>query len=118
MFKRKLSIGACTLAMPLYFIVKNRNTIYKGSKLVREFYIKELIARSFMGFFLGIGVSIFFYGAGPLSKEDAINNERRSDGKASINGKEVEKTSLEYSVGQKKKYFSKTDYLPGKIREE
>ncbi len=61
-FKRKVCIATSTAALPTYYLIKNRNTIYKGSKIVREFYIKELVARSFLGFFLGVGLSIYLYG--------------------------------------------------------
>lgn len=88
-------------------------TIYKGSKLVREFYIKELVARSLFGFVIGIAASAYLYGAGPVTKQAIIGKD-----KAEVNGKEVEKASLEYSVAQKKKFKQRSDFLPGKIRDE
>jgi hypothetical protein len=118
MTKRRLCIGSLTVATPLYYLLKHRNDIFRASKLVREFHLKELVARSVMGFFLGVGVSIYFYGAGPLSKEAAIESELRAEGKAQVDGREVEKTSLEYSVEQKRKFVKKTDFLPGKIRDD
>ena len=67
MLKRKLCIGAFALGLPLYFVLKNRNAIYKGTKLVREFYVKELVARALMGSLLGVAVSIYIYGVGPVN---------------------------------------------------
>ena len=60
--KRRLCIGATTLSLPLYYLLKNRNAIYKGSKLLREFYFKELLVRSILGFALGVGLSLYLYG--------------------------------------------------------
>lgn len=113
LFKRKLCIGFFTAAIPTYFLLKNRNNIYKGSKLVREFYVKELFARSAMGFFLGVAVSAYFYGMGPVSKKAILGKD-----KAEIDGKEVEKSSLEYSIAQKKKFIKNNEFLPGKIRDD
>ena len=118
MAKRRMCIGSFTVATPLYYLVKNRNNIFKATKIVREFYFKEVIARTFMGFFLGVGASIYFYGVGALSKEAERENELRAEGKASVGGLEVEKTSLEYSIQQKQKFIKKTDFLPGKIRDD
>jgi len=114
LFKRKLVIGGCTLLMPGYYLFKNRNTFYKGSKLVKEFYLKELVARSVMGFFIGVAVSAYFYGAGPSTKKAVLGEED----KIQIDGKEVEKTSLEYAIAQKKRFHKKNDFLPGKIRDD
>ena len=113
LFKRKLCIGFFTAALPSYYLIKNRMTIYKGSKLVREFYVKELFARSAMGFILGVAASAYFYGAGPVSKQAIMGKD-----KAEVDGKEVEKTSLEYSIAQKKKFIKNNEFLPGKIRDE
>ena len=115
MFKRKLCIGACTAGLPLFYMVKNRNNIYKSTQIMREFYLKELVARSVLGFFVGVGVSIYFYGAGPVSKP--AEGELK-DGKAEVNGRQVDQQSLEYSVAQKKKFLRKGDFLPGKIRDD
>ena len=91
--KRKLCIGFFTALLPSYYLIKNRMTIYKGSKLVREFYIKELVARSLFGFVIGIAASAYLYGAGPVTKQAIMGKH-----KAEVDGKEVEKSSLEYSV--------------------
>jgi hypothetical protein len=99
--------------MPTYFLFKNRMTIYKGSKLVREFYIKELFARTAMGFLLGVVVSTYFYGAGPATKKAIMGKDR-----VEIDGKEYEKSSLEFSVAQKKKFLKNNEFLPGKIRDD
>lgn len=96
MLKRKLCIGGFTVGLPLYYVIKNRNNIYRGSKIVREFYLKELFARSVLGFFVGVGASIYFYGVGPVNKQE--EGTLGKDGKAQVNGKEVEATSLEFSV--------------------
>ncbi len=88
-------------------------TIYKGSKLVREFYLKELAARSLFGFFIGVAASAYLYGAGPATKQAVLGKD-----KAEVDGKEVDKSSLEYSVAQKKKFKHRSDFLPGKIRDE
>ncbi len=113
LLKRKLCIGFFTTAMPTYFLFKNRMTIYKGSKLVREFYIKELFARTAMGFLLGVVVSTYFYGAGPATKKAIMGKDR-----VEIDGKEYEKSSLEFSVAQKKKFLKNNEFLPGKIRDD
>lgn len=95
MFKRRLCIGGCTVGLPLFYVLKNRNNIYRSTKIMREFYLKELVARSVLGFFMGIGVSIYFYGAGPVNKP--AEGELK-DGKAEVSGKQVDQGSLEYSV--------------------
>ena len=112
-FKRKLCIGGTTAALPLYYLIKHRNNIYRGSKLQREFYVKEIMIRSVLGFVLGIGLSIYFYGP-----EENRKKVLGSEGVAEIDGKEVQKSSLEYSVAQKKKFLKRNDFLPGKIRDD
>ena len=103
--KRKLTISTFTLGFPLYYIIKNRNEIYWGTRLMKEFYIKELVARSCFGFFIGFSLATYFYGAGPKTKEE--EKEMYAD-----------KESLEYSTEKKKRFQSHYDYLPGKIREK
>ncbi len=51
-----------TVAFPAYYLLKNRNNIYKGSKIVKEFYLKEVLARTTLGFFVGIVLSVYLYG--------------------------------------------------------
>jgi hypothetical protein len=50
------------VTLPLYYLVKHRNAIYRGTKLQREFYFKEIFVRGILGFVLGVGLSIYFYG--------------------------------------------------------
>lgn len=47
---------------PAYYIVKNRNTIYRATEINRIFFIKEALMRSFLGVFLGFGISLAYYG--------------------------------------------------------
>jgi hypothetical protein len=56
--------------MPSWYLIKNRNIMYKSTKLVREFHLKEMVARSFLGFFVGVGLSVAFYGLGPFTHRD------------------------------------------------
>jgi hypothetical protein len=49
--------------------------------------------RGILGFVLGIGLSIYFYGP-----EENRKKVLSSEGIAEIDGKEVQKSSLEYSV--------------------
>ena len=67
--KRKVIITTFTLGFPGYYLMKNRNEIYKGTQILKEFYLKELIARSFLGLVVGFGIATYFYGAGPISKK-------------------------------------------------
>jgi hypothetical protein len=69
--------------------------------------------RGVLGFVLGIGLSIYFYGP-----EENRKKVLSSEGIAEIDGKEVQKSSLEYSVAQKKKFLKRNDFLPGKIRDD
>ena len=82
---------------------------------MREFYYKDIIARSFFGFIIGVGASIYLYGPDPDIKTSRNNDK---EGRAVIQGKEIEKSSLEYSVLIKRQYHKKNDFLPGKIRDE
>ena len=63
-FKRKFIITSFTVGLPLFHLVRNRNEIYKASKLMREYHIKEVIARGCMGFFFGTMIALYFYGFG------------------------------------------------------
>jgi hypothetical protein len=45
--KRKVCISTFTIGLPAYYLIKNRNNIYKASKLVREFYFKDIIANDY-----------------------------------------------------------------------
>ncbi|TNV83595.1 hypothetical protein FGO68_gene5867 [Halteria grandinella] len=102
--------------MPSWYLFKHRNTIYKSTKLMREFHFKEVAARSILGFFVGIGVSVALYGLGPYTVRDTSSmsaGEQRESGKT-----EEDRKTLEYSVMQKKKYIKKHDFLPGKIRDD
>jgi hypothetical protein len=79
--KRKLCISTFTIGLPAYYLIKNRNNIYKASKLVREFYFKDIIARSFFGFIIGVGASIYLYGPDPDIK---TNRDKDKEGRAVI----------------------------------
>lgn len=57
------------MALPTQYIVSRRNEIYKSSKIMREFYIKEAFMRTFVGAIVGLGASIVFYGVGPVSMQ-------------------------------------------------
>lgn len=102
--------------MPTWYLVKNRNVIYKATKIVREFHFKEVFARSILGFFVGGIAAMAMYGPGPFSHKLAPKEsvkEQREEGVT-----EEDRQTLEYSVTQKKKYLKKQDFLPGKIRDE
>jgi hypothetical protein len=36
---------------------------------MKEFYLKEAVARSFFGLVLGFTIATYFYGVGPATKE-------------------------------------------------
>ena len=57
-FRRKMCIGTFTFLLPTYYTVRRRNDIFKASKLVREFYLKEILVRTVLGFIVGVGMSI------------------------------------------------------------
>lgn len=69
--KRRYCVTALTMGMPAWYLIKNRNVIYKSNKLMREFHYKEVFARSILGFFVGVGASVAFYGLGPFSHREA-----------------------------------------------
>ncbi len=80
---------------------------------MRAFYLKEILVRTVLGFAIGVGVSIYLYGP-----EENKSRALQIEGKAEVNGKEVEMTSLEYSVSRKKKFIERNGMLPGKIRDD
>ena len=67
--KRKMCRIAFTIGLPGYYFFRNRAAIVKGQQIMREFYIKDIIARSCLGYCLGFAVSLYFYGYGPLKEE-------------------------------------------------
>ena len=98
--KRKMIVTSTMIGFPMYYMLKHRNDIYRGSKIVKEFYIKEIVARSFIGLIFGFVVGIYFYGFSETPAETS------------------DKESLEYSAKEKKKFQRRVDYLPDKIRNE
>lgn len=36
---------------------------------MKEFHLKEVMARTFLGFFIGFAVATYFYGVGPRTAE-------------------------------------------------
>lgn len=66
--KRKFIISSFTVGLPLFHLIKNRNTIYRASNLMKEFYLKEFLARSVFGFFLGFTIATYLYGFGSSAK--------------------------------------------------
>jgi hypothetical protein len=71
--KRKTIVTFSTITFPLYYLYKNRYQIYRGSSLIKEFYLKELIARSFFGLVFGFAIGAYFY---PMTKIEKIENEQ------------------------------------------
>jgi hypothetical protein len=107
MKRRKATIISCTIAFPTYYLLKHRSTIYKSTQLMKEFYLKELLARSALGFAVGVGLSIYLFGIGPTGKNTNVDEK----------GEDIDKTSLEYSIQEKKGFQRRNYYLPGKIRD-
>lgn len=98
--KRKAIVTTSTLGFPTYYLLKNRNQIYRSSSLLKEFHVKELVARSFFGLVTGFVVGVYFFGFSEKQEEHE------------------DKHSLEYSSQRKKGFYRKTDFLPGKIRSD
>lgn len=105
--KRKAVMYSGAMLPSLYYVLKNRNIIYRSSELLRFFHLKEILMRSFLGFMFGFGLSIYLYGGEKSVKDPTEYDE---------DGEEIDKTSLQYSIG-KKKDFNKSKFLPGKIRD-
>lgn len=42
---------------------------------MKEFHLKELVARTALGFFVGVFVSMYFYGAGPVGQDNLKKEE-------------------------------------------
>ena len=71
---------------------------------MREFYIKETLMRFVLGFVSGAIVSMGVYGPGPVKELEDTSG--------------VDETSIEYSVEERKKYYKRNEYLPGRIRND
>ena len=67
--KRQFIISSCTIGVPLIHIIRNRNEIYRSTRIMKEFHLKEVMARTFLGFFIGFAVATYFYGVGPRTAE-------------------------------------------------
>lgn len=72
---------------------------------MKEFYLKEIVMRSFFGFMIGCGLAIYFYGG--KKAPQSLKEEKIED-----------KESLDYSALKKKKFQSSLDLFPGKIRKD
>ena len=67
--------------------------MYHGTKIMREFYLKDAVARGFIGFVIGIGVATYLYGG------KSVRPKKEEE--------KVDDTSLEYSKEVKMKYYRK-----------
>ncbi len=60
--KRKRLMTSFALLLPAYYIIKNRNIIYRATEVNRIFFLKETLMRSFLGACVGFGISLMYYG--------------------------------------------------------
>ena len=56
-----------TYGLPIYYVVKNRNNIYRSNYTMKFYYAKEVFARIFFGLVIGYASAMMIYGLGPVN---------------------------------------------------